>query len=163
MKSSYSDLGLNDRFIKDSTENSSIPNTLKNSAALNQSMNKRTPITQDMTQKVWFFFSEYYHNGEIDKKKIAADIALESGMSEGSAYIYLVILDNLIKGKANKRNMKVKDLSYYINEIEKEFGQNKLSLVLDSLERSLPYWRERINMKYADQIKALITDIEKRK
>jgi antitoxin component of RelBE/YafQ-DinJ toxin-antitoxin module len=163
MKSSYPPLGLDDRFTQGPTENSAIPDTIENRAAHGRPPNKRIPITRDMTQSVWVFFREYYRNGGGDKKKVAAAIALESGMSEGSAYIYLVILDNLIEGKINKRNMKLADLSYCINKIEEELGQEKLSLALSSLERSLPYWRERINIAYADQVEQLVADIKERK
>ena len=63
-------------------------------------------------------------------------------MNTGSAFIYLVMLDNMVAGKSNTRNMKIKDLTGYVMRIKNELGKTPYENALTSLEASLEYWND---------------------
>ena len=98
-------------------------------------------ITQDMADAVWDAFlnmrSERGSAGDY-----ANDVAKNSGMNAGSAFIYLVMLDNMVAGKPNTRNMKIKDLTGYVMRIKNELGEVPYENALASLEASLEYWSD---------------------
>ena len=75
-------------------------------------------------------------------------------MNQGSAFIYLTVLSNLVNGDPNTRVLKYKDLEYLMEKIKSELGENNYQKALKSLESSIPYWREKIPGSYADKVEA---------
>ena len=96
-------------------------------------------ITQDMVEDLWERFSEFCQNGG-DIRAISDDIATRTGMNPGSAFIYLVILNNLVHARHNTRNMKMRDLEFYMEKIRDDISEEAFRNALISLEQSVPYW-----------------------
>jgi len=121
-------------------------------------------ITKKMAEEVWEAFMQY-HKGLGEISRLSDDIAESTGMNRGSAFIYLNILANLVKGEANTRTMKMKDLEFYMEKIKEELGIEKYKLALKSLEISVPYWKEKLAGNFGDKIevyceKHSLTDIQ---
>lgn len=104
-------------------------------------MPKRTKnaITQLMVEDIWRRFRRYLDEGE-SINSLAADAHTTTGMNQGSAFIYLTILDNLVNGKHNTRNMKMADLEYYMGQIKDELDEQDYRNAIQSLRLSIPYW-----------------------
>jgi hypothetical protein len=113
---------------------------------------ERVSITPRMVEFLWDAFKVHRSSGG-DIRSISNDIAKTTGMNSGSAFIYMVILNNLIVGKPNKRQMKMKDLEYYMSKIKPEYGDKIFNKALDSLEQSVPYWRQEIPGRFADRVR----------
>jgi addiction module RelB/DinJ family antitoxin len=113
-----------------------------------------TTITRDMVDEVWDAFIRYNKGlGEI--KSLSDEVSKNSGMNRGSAFIYLTILSNLIKGEPNTRTLKFQDLEYMIGRIKSELGENAYRNAIQSLKQSIPYWREKIPGLFADKVEGL--------
>jgi len=113
---------------------------------------ERVSITPHMVKFLWDAFKVHRSSGG-DIRNISNNIAKTTGMNSGSAFIYMVILSNLIAGKSNTRNMKMEDLEYYMDKIKSEYGDATFNKALDSLEQSVPYWRQKIPGRFADRVK----------
>ncbi|WP_303251923.1 hypothetical protein [uncultured Senegalimassilia sp.] len=96
-------------------------------------------ITEEMVGAVWQAFLKMRQFG-YSANSLASEVSNSTGMNPGSAFIYLTILDNLVKGKPNTRNMKMADLETYMSKIQNEFNASDYQNALLSLERSVPYW-----------------------
>lgn len=110
-------------------------------------------ITPAMVDEVWLAFSKYTgESGEINL--LSTEVSGKTGMNQGSAFIYLTVLSNLVNGDPNTRVLKYKDLEYLMEKIKSELGENNYQKALKSLESSIPYWREKIPGSYADKVEA---------
>ena len=110
-------------------------------------------ITPAMVDEVWLAFSKYTgESGEINL--LSTEVSGKTGMNQGSAFIYLTVLSNLVNGDPNTRVLKYKDLEYLMEKIKSELGENNYQKSLKSLELSIPYWREKIPGSYADKVEA---------
>lgn len=109
-------------------------------------------ITQDMVKCVWKAYEDYHIDGG-DLRSIADDISSDTGMNAGSAFIYLVILDNLIQGQRNTRNMKMRDLEFYMSRIKEVYGNTAYRNALSSLKESIPYWESQPLGNFADKVR----------
>lgn len=110
-------------------------------------------ITPDMVEEVWRSFLRHLEGaGEINR--LSREVSKKTGMSRGSAFIYLVILANLVKGEPNTRTLKMNDLEYYMEKIKRELGENKYQEALKSLRLSVPYWQEKLSGSFADKVEA---------
>ena len=109
------------------------------------------PITKQMAERVWEVFSED-RDGSLDIRGAAEVISTETGMNQGSAFIYLVILDNLVAGKPNTRNMKMADLTYYMDRIHDELGEPSFGNACESLRQSIEYWDQPKFGKFAQRV-----------
>lgn len=96
-------------------------------------------ITEEMVGAVWQAFLKMRQLG-YSANSLASEVSNSTGMNPGSAFIYLTILDNLVKGKPNTRNMKMADLETYMSKIQNELNTSDYQNALLSLERSVPYW-----------------------
>lgn len=96
-------------------------------------------ITQDMADAVWGAFLDMRREGG-SANDYADKVAEACGMNAGSAFIYLVMLDNMVAGRPNTRNMKFKDLTGYVSRIREELGQASYENAITSLGSSLEYW-----------------------
>lgn len=112
-------------------------------------------ITREMVDEVWRSFVRY-HKGLGEINSLSDEVSKNSGMNRGSAFIYLNILSNLIKGEPNTRILKIKVLEYVIGKIKYELRVNEYRNAIQSLEQSIPYWRKKIPGAFADNVEALI-------
>lgn len=114
-------------------------------------------ITNEMRDCVWSLFKQAREkDGSLNRNAVAKDIADKSGMSRGSAFIYIGILINLLDGVANKRNLKIEDLSQYVKYIKEECSEKEFENTLKSLELSIPYWKGSLIGNFAYEVERLI-------
>lgn len=118
-------------------------------------------ITKAMAQDIWRRFERYANEGG-DVNAIAADAHATTSMNQGSAFIYLTILDNLINGKPNKRNMKMADLKYYVGQIKKDLDEQSYLNSIQSLKLSIPYWDKEVFGQFAAKVEAFVDELEGR-
>lgn len=110
-------------------------------------------ITPAMVDEVWYAFLKYAgESGEINP--LSTEVSVKTGMNQGSAFIYLTVLVNLVNGDPNTRVLKYKDMEYLMEKIKTELGESKYQKALKSLTLSIPYWREKIPGSYADKVEA---------
>jgi len=137
---------LNDR-------DGSVENQVPANMPMHQTRNNNT-ITKDMVDEVWRAFLKYRKGmGQIGS--LSDVVAKHSGMNRGSAFIYLNILSNLIRGESNTRTLKMKDLEYLLEKIKTDLGENVHRNAIRSLKQSVTYWREKIPGAFADNVEAL--------
>lgn len=111
-------------------------------------------ITRKMVDEVWQAFLRY-HKGLGEISRLKDEVEENSGMNRGSAFIYLNILANLIKGEPNTRNLKFQDLEYLMDKIASELAIEEHQNAIRSLEQSIPYWRNKIPGLFADRVEDL--------
>lgn len=127
---------------------------VKESSPLINDSRRNNSITLDMVDEVWKAFLKHNKGlGEIGK--LSDEVSDNSGMSRGSAFIYLNILANWVKGEPNTRNLKMKDLKYLVDKIKSDLGAEEYQNTIKSLKLSVPYWREKIPGKFADNVEVL--------
>lgn len=102
---------------------------------------KYKTINKEMVDEVWNCFLRSRDTNE-DTSVLSREIANKTGMNSRSAFIYLNILSNLVKGRKNTRNMKLSDLEYYISKIKNELGNDEYLNALESLKLSIPHWSQ---------------------
>ncbi|MNW33001.1 RelB antitoxin [compost metagenome] len=112
-----------------------------------------TKITPAMVEDLWRAFLRYVEgSGEINR--LSTEVAETTGMSRGSAFIYLTVLANLVNGEPNTRVLKYKDLEFLMGNIKTQLGESKYQKAIQSLKMSVPYWREKIPGAFADKVEA---------
>ncbi|MBS4008077.1 MAG: hypothetical protein KGZ45_06585 [Clostridium sp.] len=117
-------------------------------------------ITGEMVDELWQAFLKYQKGlGEISR--LRDEVAENSGMNRGSAFIYLNILANLIKGEPNTRTLKMKDLEYLMEKIKSELGSNEYQNAIRSLTDSVPYWRKKLAGSFGDRVEKNLNSIWK--
>lgn len=118
---------------------------------------KRTKnvITRSMVEDIWMRFKRYLDEGG-STNSIASDAHEATGMNQGSAFIYLTILDNLVNGKHNTRNMKMADLEFYVDRIRKELDEESYVNAIESLSLSIPYWDKEEFGQFASKVNAFL-------
>lgn len=122
---------------------------------------KRTKnmITKLMVEDIWKRFSDYLEEGG-SINSIAQDAHEATGMNQGSAFIYLTILDNLTNGKHNTRNMKMSDLEYLMNQIKGQLDERSYVNAISSLRKSLPYWDKEEFGQFAAKVQRYLDSID---
>lgn len=116
-------------------------------------------ITRPMVEDIWRRFVRYADEGG-DINAVAAEAHSTTGMNQGSAFIYLTILDNLVNGKHNTRNMKMADLRYYVEQIRDELDAQSYSNAIKSLKASIPYWDKEAFGLFASKVQAFVDELE---
>ncbi len=107
--------------------------------SVSSSSRQNGAITREMCEAVWTTFSQ--NVGKSYDQRVAAErIEEQTGMNNGSAFIYLVFLSNLVQGRPNKRNMKMEDLEYFMGRIQEELDDRSHTNACASLRKSIPYW-----------------------
>ena len=151
-----------DPFAPIQSENAtSVAAEAENSAPSEQPQRRTGKITFAMAEYVWQVFSDTHGTARFDSQRLADEVADATGMSRGSAFIYLVILDNLVAGKPNTRNMKMKDLEYYMGRIQEELGEPSFGNACESLRQSIEYWDKPQFGKFADNVQRYLASIER--
>lgn len=143
-----------------SDENKQIPFCLPKSEETSAEYSfKRTKneITAQMRDYIWEMFkSQYCSNKKVDCLYSAKIASAEIGITQGSAYIYFLILDNLVAGVPNKRTMKFNDLVIYLRYIKEQLPETCIANSLKSLSQSVPYWEKHIPGYFAQKVSDLI-------
>ena len=134
--------------------------TVEPPAPARQPQRSTGKITFAMAEQVWRVFADTHGTSGFDAQRLADEIADSTGMSRGSAFIYLVILANLVSGKPNTRNMKMKDLEYYMGRIREELGEPSFGNACESLRRSIEYWDKPQFGKFAENVQSYLATIE---
>ena len=117
---------------------------------------QKKKITPQMCETVWQEFTRRFSQGNSNWSEAARVVAQACGMSQGSAFIYLNIISNLMKGTPNTRNLKIKDLTFFLEKIRMNYGAPALVKALSSLEHSLEYWGENIPGNFTENVSRLI-------
>jgi addiction module RelB/DinJ family antitoxin len=127
--------------------------------SITQPKRTNTVITKAMVEDIWKRFLKYMvAGGNINSIAAAAHEA--TGMNQGSAFIYITILDNLINGKHNTRNMKMADLEFYMNRIKHELEDQFYRNAITSLKLSIPYWTKNEFGQFASKVQAYLDSTE---
>lgn len=114
-------------------------------------------ITEEMRDSVWECLKQFRAKGN---HFVAKAVHEQTGMSRGSAFIYSLILDNMLAGKENTRMMKYADLVYYVDRIKQECPHRDYANAVLSLKISVPYWQNNISGLYGDKVLKLIGEHE---
>lgn len=116
-------------------------------------------ITKAMAEDIWRRFQAYQaEGGSINA--VAADAHSVTGMNQGSAFIYLTILDNLVNGKHNTRNMKIADLEFYMDRIREELDDASYANAIESLKLSIPYWDKEEFGQFASKVRSYLNSLD---
>lgn len=137
---------------------SAFPNA--SSAPVEEKKRTNNAITRAMAEDIWRRFDRYLNEGG-DINAIAADAHTATGMNQGSAFIYLTILNNFVNGKHNTRNMKLADLKYYVERIQEELDRQSYLNTIESLKASIPYWDKEVFGMFASKVQTFIDELEK--
>ena len=114
-------------------------------------------ITAQMRDYIWDIFKSHYNaNKKIDCSYCAKLANVKTGITQGSAYIYFLILDNLITGVPNTRTMKFDDLVIYLSYIKEQLPKNCINNAIKSLSESITYWEEHIQGYFAQKVSNLV-------
>ncbi|MDD4543882.1 MAG: type II toxin-antitoxin system RelB/DinJ family antitoxin [Clostridia bacterium] len=127
--------------MEDSTRDESERYTMRTNKA----------ITKEMLDELWEAFIKH-HNGMREIRELSYEVSDKSGMNQGSAFIYLNILTNLVSGKMNKRTLKMSDLEYLMEKIKSDLGTSKYYESIKSLRVSVPYWEQMLNGNFAKKV-----------
>lgn len=130
------------------------------SGASTSSKRTKNVITRAMVEDIWRRFKRYLDEGG-STNSIASDAHEATGMNQGSAFIYLTILDNLVNGKHNTRNMKMADLEFYMDRIREELDEESYTNAVESLSLSIPYWDKEEFGQFASKVKVFLEGLER--
>lgn len=137
----------------------SVANAIPDRAAPATGKRVNSVITRPMVEDIWRRFVRYLDEGG-DINAAAADAHQATGMNQGSAFIYLTILDNFVNGKHNTRNMKMADLRYYVERIREELDEQSYRNTIESLKASIPYWDKDAFGQFASKVQAFVDELE---
>lgn len=119
-------------------------------------------ITEQMRDFIWQIFkSQYNSNKKFDCSRFAKIAHAKIGITQGSAYIYFFILDNLVAGVPNTRTMKFDDLVVYLRYIDEQLPTTCIVNALISLSKSIPYWEKHIPGYFAKKVSNLVAQYKK--
>jgi addiction module RelB/DinJ family antitoxin len=156
------DIAIN-LFINNIIKSKGFPIELKQKDAQEVSAIKtdkvKARINEDMIEVVWEKFKKLL-KGESSVIESSDQLESETGMNKGSAFIYLTILTNMVQGKENTRNMKVKDFEFFLNKIKEELGNEAFQNSLKTLRETLPYWEKKGIAKFAASVRDLIDSFQ---
>ena len=117
----------------------------------------KNEITAQMRDYIWDMFkSQYNAHQKIDCFYFSKLASTKTGITQGSAYIYFLILDNLVTGTPNTRTMKFDDLVIYLRYIKEQLPKICIDNSVKSLSESIPYWKEHIPGYFAQKVSKLV-------
>ena len=151
-------------FINNIVKTKGFPIDLKQQEVIKNPESKtdkgKSRINEDMIEAVWDKF-KLLQTGASSVIELSDQVEIETGMNKGSAFIYLTILSNMVQGKPNTRNMKLKDFEFFINKIKEELGNEAFQNSLKTLREAVPYWEKKRIAKYAQSVKELIDSYQR--
>lgn len=142
---------------QETIEKTPLPEQPLASEAEDYSLKTKNTITSEMRDSIWdIFISQFKANKKIDCTYLAKLANLKTGITQGSAYIYFLILDNLVEGIPNTRTMKFNDLVVYLKNIYEQLPKNCIQNAVKSLSESTAYWKDHIQGYFAQKVSALV-------
>ena len=128
------------------------------SAAFNDPIRTKNVITAEMRDYIWNIFKTQYNaHQKIDCTYLSKLAHNKTGITQGSAYIYFLILDNLMAGVPNTRTMKFDDLVVYLRYISEQLPKVCLDNAVKSLSESIPYWKKTLQGHFYKKVSDLIS------
>lgn len=119
---------------------------------------KNTKITKQMCEEIWKTFVDCIVNDSFDFNYRAKVLERDSGVSRGSAFIYLTVIKNMCSGVMNTRNMKIEDLKFFMNKVKEELDGRANENMIASLGESVGYWKEKLPGNYAEKVQNILED-----
>jgi antitoxin component of RelBE/YafQ-DinJ toxin-antitoxin module len=117
----------------------------------------KNEITAQMRDYIWDIFkSQYNAHQKIDCSYFSKLANAKTGITQGSAYIYFLILNNLVAGVPNTRTMKFDDLVVYLRYINEQLPKICIENSVKSLSESVPYWEKHIPGYFAQKVSKLV-------
>jgi len=118
-------------------------------------------ITSDMCQSIWQEFKTHFTSRDMSLLESAQRISNQTGMNKGSAFIYFIILSNLVNGAQNTRSLKMEDLEFFIGKIKEELPAQMFKAAIASLEASIPYWNDKVPGSFAERVTKLVEKLKR--
>jgi hypothetical protein len=118
----------------------------------------KSGISKSMRDYVWTYVKSNKHR--IHTKDFASHIAHTTGMNGNSAFIYVSMIGNLLKGQDNTRTMKFDDLVYYMECIKRDCSPSEYRNALSSIEKSVHYWDTKLTGNFGQKASQLVRQLK---
>lgn len=96
-------------------------------------------ITEEMVEVAYLYAMKVY-SGEMTRSEGKAEIVKITGMNGGSAQDFITDFLAMMEGKEYHRTMSNLGTSYFLENIEKDFGIDALKLALEATEKHIKYY-----------------------
>jgi antitoxin component of RelBE/YafQ-DinJ toxin-antitoxin module len=133
-------------------------NAVESAFGERQEERKIVRITPKMAEIVWDVFFRAYTAGSDNKIELKKEIVSLSGMSEGSAYIYIVFLFRLVSGSEIKRGMKLRDIEYFLTQVNNFLPKSARAAAKRSVKKSMRYWEKIVGKTGAERLSSLVSE-----
>lgn len=101
-----------------------------------------TRTNEKMIDECYRYGKMAYNNPDADVKEFADTVMKETGMNKSSAYIYIYVVQSLLKGEQFKRHINSNALKRYFELILVEFGQEGLRKALFATQQHIEYLKQ---------------------
>lgn len=101
-----------------------------------------TRTNQKMIDECYKFGKMAYNNPDADIKDFADTVMKETGMNKSSAYIYIYVVQSMLKGEQFKRHINSNALKRYFELILIEFGKEGLRKALSATRQHVEYLKQ---------------------
>ena len=125
-------------------QNTSVQNTADgNEYGKHKSKKKNyTRTNQKMIDECFKYGKLAYNNPDADIKDFADTVMKETGMNKSSAYIYIYVVQSMLKGEQFKRHINSNALKRYFELILIEFGKEGLRKALSATRQHVEYLKQ---------------------
>jgi hypothetical protein len=96
-------------------------------------------INKEMIEKCYFYAKKVYHK-QIDRTSATNSIYGEVGMHQGSANDYIGAFCSMMEGEEYKRTINTEATRYYLENINKDYGIDKLQIALTAVNKHTDYY-----------------------
>lgn len=108
----------------------------------NKTKKNYTRTNEKMIDECYKYGKLAYNNPEADLKDFAVTVMNETGMNKSSAYIYIYVVQSLLKGDKFKRLISSNALKRYFELILVEFGKEGLRKALFATKQHIEYLKQ---------------------
>ncbi len=108
----------------------------------NKTKKNYTRTNEKMFDACYRFGKMAYNNPDVDIKEFANTVMKETGMNKSSAYIYIYVVQSLLKGEQFKRHINSNALKRYFELILIEFGKEGLRKALFATKQHIEYLKQ---------------------
>ena len=125
-------------------QNTSVQNTADGNEDDKHKSKKKnyTRTNQKMIDECYKFGKMAYSNPDADIKDFADTVMKETGMNKSSAYIYIYVVQSMLKGEQFKRHINSNALKRYFELILIEFGKEGLRKALFATQQHIEYLKQ---------------------
>jgi hypothetical protein len=96
-------------------------------------------ITKEMIQVSYIYAKQVFHK-QIDKTTAANNLFGQLGMHQGSASDYIGAFCLMMEGERYTRTINTEATKYYLENIKKDYGPEKLQLALIAVSQHTDYY-----------------------